>query len=677
MRNFYLLFGFILLATLSLWSQPQMDDFGKVSDDDLLMTDFEADPNAPAVVLFELGEVQLIEQSNKLLALYTVHRRVKILSEEGLEWAKVEIPYTRKSREDVRLQKGMTHFWGSDGGPESIKLNKKTASKVEVEDDEFVYRFPLPGARVGSVVEYIYEFVSEEIQSLKPWKFQKEIPVLYSRYNTFLPRRVSYVPVFQGDTRKLQRFAGRYSYNTGRRPTHNYGEFALATGSTYQQGFVFGNVISYEMKDVLPLKAEPYTTIPEDNLAQISLELANLRLGSRNQVKTWKMLSRSLLRDNFFGKDLEEERFVQLAESQIKGIRNPEERLERLFYLIQNRIKWDGFYGPEGTQRLPAVWERKLGNGADINLLLCAVLKGAGFDAYPVLISTRDHGKPQKYRPDITQFNHVIVSTKVRGKVYMLDALNNGVPFNMIPRRDLNDMGFLVDKRNWGWIDIVPDHEVIRNTYTRFYLKEDGSLDGELELIFKEYSAATERGKLEEYTGREDAYIRERFLEGLPKAIMRTYEVKNPDEKNSPVTVLCELTTPDYVMEVDELLFVRPLLTKSILDNPFSSEERVAPIDLPCPVREYYLLGLEIPEGYEVVQTPAPIRVVMPGKAGEFSFNVIVDGDILHVSSTIFITKTHYVPQEYEEIKLFFDYIVRKHEEDIVLRKIEEGVSGD
>ncbi|MEM9722704.1 MAG: DUF3857 domain-containing protein [Bacteroidota bacterium] len=677
MRNIYLFFFCLLVVAGSAYSQPHMDDFGKVSDDELLMTDFEVDPDAPAVVLFELGEVTLIDQSNKLLALYKVHRRVKILSEEGLEWAKVGIPFDRSKQEGVRLQKGLTHFWGSDGGPESIKLNKKTASKEQIGADMYVYKFPMPGAKVGSVVEYMYEFISEEIQSLRPWKFQKDIPVLYSRYDTYLPRKVSYVPVFQGDTRKLQRFVGRYSYNLGRRPTHNYGEFGLSSGTSYQQGFVFGNVISYEMKDVFPLKAEPYTTIPEDNMAQISLELANLRLGSRNQVKTWKMLSRTLLKDNFFGRDLENERFAELAGSQIRGIRNPEQRLEKLFEFIQNEIEWDGFYGPEGTQKLTEVLRRKLGNGADINLLLCALLKGAGFDAFPVLISTRDHGKPQKYKPDITQFNHVIVSTKVRGKVYMLDALNSGVPFNMIPRRDLNDMGFLVDKRNWGWIDIVPDHEVIRNTYTRFFLKEDGSLDGELELIFKEYSAATERGKLEAYVGREDEYIRTEFLEGLPKAIMQTYDVKNPNDKESPVTVLCKLTTPDYVMEVDDLLFVRPLLTKSILDNPFSSEERVAPIDLPCPVREYYLLGLEIPEGYEVVQTPAPIRVVMPNEAGEFSFNVIVDGDILHVSSTIFITKTHYVPQEYEEIKLFFDYIVRKHEEDIVLRKIEDAGVGD
>ena len=670
MRKVYTVFVSFLLPLFSLWAQPTLDDYGKVSDDELLMTDFEPYPEAPAVVLFELGEVSLVDQSNKLQAIYRIHRRIKILSEEGLEWARVEIPYLRSKREDVRIQKGATHFWGSDGGPEVIKLNKKTVSKENVGENEYLFKFPMPGARVGSVVEYMYEFVSDDIQSLKPWRFQKDIPVLYSRYDTYIPRRISYVPVFQGDTRKVQRYVGRYSFNYNQRATQNYDRFALATGNSYQQGILYGNAISYVMEDVMPLSPEPYTTIPEDNIAQLSLELANSRVGSRNQVKTWKMLSRSLLRDNFFGRDLEDEVFAQKAESIISGIRRPEDRMKAIFQYIQSEVKWDGFYAPLGTQRLVDVLDKKLGNGTDINLLLCALLRGGGFDAYPILISTRDHGKPQKYRPDIFQFNHVIVSTKVRGKVYMFDALNSpGVPFDMIPRKDLNDLGFLIDKRNWGWVDIVPEHEVIRNTYTRFFLQEDGSLNGELELIFKEYSAATERGRLQEYVGKEDVYIREKFLEGLPEAKMHSYSVDNPPEKESPVTILCKLSTPDYVMETDSLLFVKPLLTKSILDNPFSSQERVAPIDLPCPVREYYLLGLEIPKGYEVVQTPAPIRVVMPNDAGEFSFNVIQDDEFLHVSSTIFITKTHYIPQEYEEIRTFFDYIVRKHEEDIVLRK--------
>ncbi len=670
MRKLYTTTLCFLLTLSGLWAQPTTEDYGKISDEELLMTDFEPYPDAPAVVLFELGEVSLVDQSNKLQAIYRVHRRVKILKEEGLEWAKIEVPFNRDKREDVRLQKGATHFWGTDGGPEQIKLNKKTVSKENKGDEGYIYKFPMPGAQVGAVVEYIYEFASDDIQSLKPWTFQKDIPVLYSRFDTYMPRRISYVPVFQGDTRKIQRSVGRYSFNYRQRPTHNYDRFALSTGNSYQQGIIYGNAVSYVMEDILPLSPEPYTTIPEDNVARVSLELANLRLGSRNQVKTWKMLSRSLLRENFFGRDLEDEKFTNIARRQIEGVRQPEDRLEAIFKFVQNRVEWDGFYAPLGTQRIVDVLDKKLGNGTDINLLLCALLKGAGFDAYPILISTRDHGKPQKYRPDIFQFNHVIVSTKVRGRVYMLDALNSeGVPFDMIPRKDLNDMGFLVDKRNWGWVDIVPEHEVIRNTYTRFFLNEDGSLDGELELIFKEYSAATERGKLEKFVGNEASYIREQFLEGLPEARMHSYSVDNPPEKESPVTILCKLSTPDYVMEADSLLFVKPLLTKSILDNPFSSQERVAPIDLPCPVREYYLLGLEIPEGYEVVQTPAPIRVVMPNKAGEFSFNIIRDEEFLHVSSTIFITKTHYIPQEYEEIKLFFDYIVRKHEEDIVLRK--------
>ena len=109
-----------------------------------------------------------------------------------------------------------------------------------------------------------------------------------------------------------------------------------------------------------------------------------------------------------------------------------------------------------------------------------------------------------------------------------------------------------------------------------------------------------------------------------------------------------------------------------VSENPFPDSDRQVPVDLTYPLREAHLLGLRIPKGYEVAQLPQPIRVELPNDAGAFTFNVLNFNDIIHVSSSIFLNKTIFLPDEYEGIRVFFEYVVQKHAEDIVLKKVEE-----
>ncbi len=661
----------LLLKIVYSSAQTNFKEYGDITVQDLLFTQEEEDLDADAIMLFDLGEVSFDQEVNRLKTVYSYHRRIKILNEEGLKWAKVNIPFNQRFNENVKVAKGVTYNLLENGDIEEIKLDKKTVNDEKYGSEQGYVRFPLPGVRVGSVIEYVYQVTSDNIQSIKPWFFQQRIPVKYSEFSTYIPRRVRYVPILRGDTRKLTKTTSDYSKQVSNPNSMNtFDSFGNRMFNVYGQDIVYGNVNSYIMEDIEPLELEPYTTIPEDNMAQVSFQLASLRVPGGNKIYTWKMLSRELLRDKLFARYMDDNRIVGAAQKLTGNVRRNRDKIQTIFEYVQEEIEWDGTYSPYTSVELPDLFTNKKGNSADINLLMCAMMKEAKLDAYPILISTRDHGKAQMYFPDMTQFNHVIVGVKYRGDMLFLDGLSVGVPFDMLPRIDLNENGFMVDKRNWGWVEISPQHEIIRNTYTRFNLDIDGTLDGDLEMIFKEYSAATERGKLLNVSMERAEYIKAEFLQGLKEASLLDFEIINPPNSDSPVMIECQLTIPDYVQRVDDMMFVRPLLTKTILENPFQTKERIAPIDLPCPIREYYLLGLEIPPGYELVQTPHPIRVLMPNNAGEFTFNVLVDEDIVHVSSTIFIEKTHYLPEEYEEIKTFFDYIIRKHEEDLVLRKI-------
>jgi hypothetical protein len=62
------------------------------------------------------------------------------------------------------------------------------------------------------------------------------------------------------------------------------------------------------------------------------------------------------------------------------------------------------------------------GNVAEINLLLTAMLRYAGLEAYPVILSTTEHGYALEMFPMIRNFNYVITQLKLPGKNMYLDA---------------------------------------------------------------------------------------------------------------------------------------------------------------------------------------------------------------------------------------------------------------
>lgn len=656
-----------------LYAQPAKYEFGKISDDEIFLSDYPPASDASALMLFDKGEVSIEWSPNYSKVVYLFHRRIKILREEGLSWAKVSIPYDRKFREEINNVRGATYNPLPNGEYEEIKLDKKVVAYEEIGNNKWQAKFPLPAVRVGSVIEYSYVLTSANLQVLRDWSFQHDIPVLYSEFSTYIPNRLTYIMLTQGDLDGLKVAAKAYS--DFRNPNAFVNNEMRLPGLAQQSIDLSGQARIYSIENVFPAREEPYTTVLSDHVAKIGFALAkNLQYG-RTRIYTWKDINNELWRSEGLGKLLQEEEVVAEGVKMGNSTKRPIEKIEEIFETVRNKITWDGNYSIYGERPLAEVLDRGKGNSAEINLVLLQLLIGAGIEAHPVLISTRDHGKVQPYQPETDQFNHLIVLAKIRNENIFLDALSREAPFDMLPRTNLNEIGLQLNRKAPEWVDIIPRHEVIRNTYTRFEMDPTGMINGELEVIFREYSAANERGKLQLYADKKDEYIRKEILAGLEDATVYNYTFSESTDPDDPLNIVCKIATRRYTQSPEGLLIVRPLLTQSILENPFKEEKRVSPINLPCPIREYYLFGLVVPAGYEIAQLPQPIRVLLPDKAGSFSYNVLVDGNIVHVSSTIFLEKTAFQPEEYESVRQFFQYIIRKYEEDLIFKKkeVDEG----
>ena len=169
--------------------------FGKPTKEELQMTTYEADPEADAVVLCRLTDVEYIIQENGYLVDYREKCRIKVLKPAGTQYAKVVVPYMmnashgsnlgglRFSMFANQLSTGGSSEVGYDGGSmtseamgdysdESVEdlkatafnlkngkmvkstLKKEDVKTVEIDEQHQQVVFTVPDVEVGTVIEY-------------------------------------------------------------------------------------------------------------------------------------------------------------------------------------------------------------------------------------------------------------------------------------------------------------------------------------------------------------------------------------------------------------------------------------------------------------------------------------------------------------------------------------------
>ena len=93
-------------------------------------------------------------------------------------------------------------------------------------------------------------------------------------------------------------------------------------------------------------------------------------------------------------------------------------------------MTWNKLEGYICNEGLREAYKTGVGNVAEINLILTSMLKYAGFDANPILISTRSNGIA--FYPSITAFNYVLSSVNLSGEILLLDATEINSDINIL-----------------------------------------------------------------------------------------------------------------------------------------------------------------------------------------------------------------------------------------------------
>lgn len=645
---------FLLAGTLQQ-AVAQVPKFGKITEEELKMSSYPQDTSAGAVILSDYGYTRF-NTTNELQVVFERHIRIKIFKKSAYDWADVVVPFYEKGsdRERVTNIKGFT-FNLVNGKIEKDKLEGNSVFEEKNSENWFAKKFTMPNVKEGSVIDVSYIITSDFVYTLRDWEFQHSIPTLWSEYRAQIPEYFDYKFQMQG-------YHGLYKNENSKQ---------AAGGSTPDMQ---NNAYVWAMKDVPALKEEKYITTLRDYQSKIEFELQRVQFpGQPPRIMTgdWNNVTKDLMMADHFGVQLNRSGYYknELAAIQAQYKSKPEQ-LGAIFDLVKQRMKWNGKGGIYTNASIRKAWDERSGNSADINILLTSMLQEAGFEANPVLVSTRDHGRIRTaMAPMLSKFNYVITHVQLDGKEYLLDATDPLVTVGVLPTRALNGHGRLIKKNEDRWVSLDPMANSTKLFSATLNMNNQGEIVGQGRESAGGYSAIRmRRNILEEGENK--------FTESLTKEVgdykMTKAQINNLNDLNSALDISYEISINGSGRSND-IIYLNPMLGRGEKENPFKLNERVYPVDFAMPIDETYICNLEIPQGYEIEEMPKSIAVNLPENGGRFMYMVQQDGNMLQVMSKVNINRAVFYAPEYPYLKEFYNQIIAKHAEQVVLKKATAG----
>jgi hypothetical protein len=386
---------------------------------------------------------------------------------------------------------------------------------------------------------------------------------------------------------------------------------------------------------------------------------------------TWFQVAAKLLENESFGKQFTQKRNYkkawEAAQPKLKTDATPEEKMQALYKFVQTSIeRQEGYPTFYARQDLDDLFEKKSASASEMNLLLVALLREAGLEAHPVLISTRDHGLPITAYPVLDQFNHVLALFENGDKRVLLDAGNAFRPAGMIAINSLNREGWKVHAISPEWLPLSPS--VASETYFGvFELDDEGTLKGKIQVSEEGYSAMGRRSDYHEKSPAE--YWKTKIQKRYPDASLDSVAVENEDDPTQPLREKLNLTAPGYAQVSGDFIYVNPTFFSENYENRFKLERRNYPVDMAYPFKERVVCELLVPPGYKVESLPESARISLANDGGRFQYIVRQNEQKISLNATINVTQIHFEPEEYEALRSFFGMIAEKYGEMIVLKK--------
>ncbi len=640
----------IFVCFLCIGMQAQQLKFGKVSKEELEEKVYAKDSSAVAAYLYKHRNSFYQYYSGSGLQLITeIHERIKIYDKAGLDYATKTISLYKSGSTDEKFSSLKAITYNLENGKISeSKLGKDGIFKSEYSKNINQVKLTLPNVKEGAVLEYKYRVTSPFVQSIDEFVLQEDIPI--KRLNASM-RILEYFKF-------NQRQKGFFMLNPKVEKTRD-NQLGIDVIKT-----------DFNLSDVPAMKQEKYVSNIDNYRSAAKFEIVSLEIpGStyENFSKTWDDVVETIYDNPSFGGELKKGNYFEDdLNTALEGSTNDGERIASTMNFLRKNVKWNssrGVYCDEGVKK---AFKTKTGNSGDMNLMLIAMLKHAGIDAYPVLVSTRDNGIP--LFPTLQGFNYVVVAAKIGDGYALMDATDPYSTPNVLPVRALNWYGRLIsDTGKSISIDLMPKQKSAEVNMMNVTINDDGSINGKFRQQYTNHNALYFRQKYNRTT-------EESFLEELEKENsdieISNYQLKNNENIGKPIVQSYEFYKEDMIDAVGGKLYFSPFFHIVTSENPFKLEKREYPVDFGYPWMDKFTINVKVPAGYKIESIPEPMALMLPEGMGSFKYNISENNGNISINAAVSINSAIIAPMQYDALKEFYRQMVEKETEKVVLSKI-------
>ena len=382
---------------------------------------------------------------------------------------------------------------------------------------------------------------------------------------------------------------------------------------------------------------------------------------------TWTQTCEELLKDEDFGYSLNRDNpwLNDVMGAAVHGAANQLQKAKNIYAYVRDNMTCTNNSRKYLEQPLKNVLKSRNGNDAEINLLLVAMLRKAGLNADPVLLSTRSHGYAYAMYPLLDRFNYVIAQMIIDGRTYYLDASDPRLGFGRLGYQCYNGHARVINTDATP-VEFTADSLMERKVTSFFIINDEkGNFLGSAQESPGFYESYGLRNKIKEKG--KDEYLRDIKKGFITETEVSNLSIDSLDKYDDPLAIKYDF---QFKSEKEDILYINPMFGEGYKENPFKSAERFYPVEMPYTIDQTYLLQLQVPEGYVIDELPKQIIVKLnENDDGMFEYRLSESNGTISLRSRLRIKRSYFMPDEYEMLREFFGLVVKKHNEQIVLKK--------
>ncbi|NND05957.1 MAG: hypothetical protein HKN87_06225 [Saprospiraceae bacterium] len=496
--------------------------------------------------------------------------------------------------------------------------------------------------KVGDTLMVRYKIQADITTTLHEWTLQYAYPVRESRVSFIIPEAFSYADHVT-DRQYLQSERTLDS-------TIVIGQ-GLSKARIPQKGLVM------TFKDIPAYKVEIFGPPLIELRPAFLLNITEAFVGQEGVfLPPWSEQFSDLAVGDFFGKQYRVKlayRWLSDAASKILST-NYSDRLFvlKLYEFIHQRFSWDGSFGLFPSRTIADMRSEKSVNKSAMNMALLALLNEAGFDAYPVLVTTTDQRPVYEEIPSVNQFNHFVIEVNLDdGKLYV-DAGIPTLPPGWIDAGIRKDRAIQIKNYKGNWITI-PEAATSSNLDIKMNVKGDYSATGTIHASFTGYDAFSERNQLrDDPTGH---YWKQRAEALSPSIRIDSVKYVHVKNLNRPFENIVHFHIEPSDDQAE--LVINSVPYSFFNQVYFIDSLRANPIMFPLKIVEHTELTILKDPNLKVVSAPQAQKLRLEGNPSNMAFLISDTNSQFQSNFNIQFSKRKFSQVEYNALKTYLSKV--------------------